>query len=98
MAFDMPMSEGVDILVLEVGLGGRLDATNVAESDIDVITAISLDHTAILGDTVEKIAAEKAGMGTKAFANKVSSNPSKFSKRRRKQAALAKTLMGMKKS
>mgnify|MGYP003624581098 FL=1 len=45
-----------------------------------------------------KSSAEKAGMSTKAFANKVTDNPSKFSKRKKKQASLAKTLMGMKKS
>jgi dihydrofolate synthase/folylpolyglutamate synthase len=62
MAFDLPASEAVDILVLEVGLGGRLDSTNVAEATVDVITSVSLDHTAILGDTIEEIAAEKAGI------------------------------------
>ena len=51
-----------DFQVLEVGLGGRLDATNVAKADVCVITSISLDHTEILGDTVAKIAAEKAGI------------------------------------
>jgi dihydrofolate synthase/folylpolyglutamate synthase len=45
-----------------VGLGGRLDATNVAKADVCVITSLSLDHTEILGDTVAKIAAEKAGI------------------------------------
>ena len=45
-----------------------------------------------------KSSAEKAGMSTKGFANKVADNPSKFSKRKKKQASLAKTLMGMKKS
>jgi len=52
----------VDFQVLEVGLGGRLDATNVAKADVCVITSISLDHTEILGNTVAKIAAEKAGI------------------------------------
>lgn len=52
----------VDFQVLEVGLGGRLDATNVVNPEICVITPISLDHVAILGDTVAKIAAEKAGI------------------------------------
>ncbi len=51
-----------DIQVLETGLGGRLDATNVACGDICVITSISLDHTAVLGNTTAKIAAEKAGI------------------------------------
>jgi dihydrofolate synthase/folylpolyglutamate synthase len=54
---------GCDIVVLECGLGGRLDATNVIKTPLlSVITGISLDHTSILGDTVEKIAGEKAGI------------------------------------
>ncbi len=52
----------VDVAVVEVGLGGRLDATNVVEPLVSVITPISLDHTAILGDTLAKIAAEKGGI------------------------------------
>ncbi len=52
----------VDFQILEVGLGGRLDATNVAKGDVCIITSISLDHTDILGNTVSKIAAEKAGI------------------------------------
>ena len=52
-----------DFVVLEVGLGGRLDSTNVIEAPYaTVITSISLDHTAILGDTIEQIAAEKCGI------------------------------------
>ena len=62
MAFDLPRSEQVDVLVLEVGLGGRLDSTNVAEAAVDVITSLSLDHTAILGSTLAEVAAEKAGI------------------------------------
>jgi dihydrofolate synthase / folylpolyglutamate synthase len=53
---------GVDLAVLEVGLGGRLDATNVATPLASVITSISLDHTEVLGDTIAKIAREKAGI------------------------------------
>ena len=52
----------VDAQVVEVGLGGRLDATNVVKPDVCVITPLSLEHTAVLGDTVEKIAFEKAGI------------------------------------
>ena len=52
----------VDFQVLEVGLGGRLDATNVVKPDVCVITSLSLDHTEILGNSVAKIAAEKAGI------------------------------------
>jgi dihydrofolate synthase/folylpolyglutamate synthase len=52
----------VDAAVLEVGLGGRLDATNVCQPQISVITSISFDHTQQLGDTLESIAREKAGI------------------------------------
>ena len=54
---------GVEYLVMETGLGGRLDATNAIDNPaLAIITSISLDHTAILGDTIEKIAGEKAGI------------------------------------
>jgi dihydrofolate synthase/folylpolyglutamate synthase len=49
-------------MILEVGVGGRLDCTNVADGVVAVITPISLDHTRLLGSTVEEIAAEKAGI------------------------------------
>jgi dihydrofolate synthase/folylpolyglutamate synthase len=52
----------VDAAVIEVGLGGRLDATNVITPRVAVITSLSYDHTAVLGDTLAKIAAEKAGI------------------------------------
>lgn len=52
----------VDVTVLEVGLGGRLDATNVVDADCAVVTGVALDHQAILGNTVEAIALEKAGI------------------------------------
>ncbi len=52
----------VDITVLEVGLGGRLDATNVIDAPVAVITGIALDHEAILGDSIAAIATEKAGI------------------------------------
>ncbi|MEM4264724.1 MAG: folylpolyglutamate synthase/dihydrofolate synthase family protein [Thermoplasmata archaeon] len=56
------VSEDAEVLVAETGLGGRFDATNVLQSDVAVITQIGLDHTAQLGDTIEKVAAEKAGI------------------------------------
>lgn len=62
MAFDAFRRHDVDYAVVEVGLGGRLDATNIITPEMCVITNISLDHTDILGDTLEKIAAEKAGI------------------------------------
>ena len=52
----------VDIAVIETGLGGRLDATNVISPVISVITSISMDHTEILGDSIEQIAKEKSGI------------------------------------
>ena len=54
--------EKVDFAVIEVGLGGRLDSTNVLKPELCYITSISYDHTEVLGDTIEKIAAEKAGI------------------------------------
>ena len=62
MAFVEFRSVNADVQVIEVGLGGRLDATNLVTPDVAVITPISLDHTAVLGDTVPKIAFEKAGI------------------------------------
>ena len=53
---------GADLQVMEVGLGGRLDATNIVTPEVSVITSISLDHIATLGDTIAKIAREKAGI------------------------------------
>jgi dihydrofolate synthase/folylpolyglutamate synthase len=62
MGFDFFAQEAVDIGVIEVGLGGRLDTTNVITPVVSVITSISLEHTAILGDTIPQIAFEKAGI------------------------------------
>lgn len=63
VAFDYFAENNVDIVVLETGLGGRLDATNIIESNLcSIITHIDLDHTERLGDTIEKIAFEKAGI------------------------------------
>ena len=62
MAFDYFAGAGVDIAVLEVGMGGRLDATNVVEPVVAVITDIALDHQKFLGDTITQIAHEKAGV------------------------------------
>ena len=53
---------GVEVAVMEVGLGGRFDATNALTPRLSVITGVALDHTDILGDTVEEIAADKAGI------------------------------------
>ena len=62
MAFDFFAQEKVDIAIIEVGLGGRLDSTNIIIPEISVITNIGLDHTQFLGDTLPEIAFEKAGI------------------------------------
>jgi dihydrofolate synthase/folylpolyglutamate synthase len=62
MAFLQFARQACDIAIIEVGMGGRLDATNVVTPEVAVITSISLDHCEYLGDTPEKIAAEKAGI------------------------------------
>jgi folylpolyglutamate synthase/dihydrofolate synthase len=62
MAFEYFASSGIEIAVLEVGIGGRLDATNIADPLLSVITDISLDHIEWLGNTLAEIAREKAGI------------------------------------
>lgn len=62
IAFTYFAQQKVDITVIETGLGGRLDATNVVQPVLSIITRISYDHTDILGDTLEQIATEKAGI------------------------------------
>ena len=62
MAFEYFAKENVDIAVIETGLGGRLDSTNIITPILSIITNISFDHTAFLGDSLESIASEKAGI------------------------------------
>ena len=62
MAFDYFRKEKVDVAIIEVGMGGRLDSTNIIDPELCVITNISLDHVKFLGDNEEKIAIEKAGI------------------------------------
>jgi len=62
MAFEYFYQQGVDFAVIEVGLGGRLDSTNIITPLVSAITNVQLDHQNILGDTIEEIAAEKAGI------------------------------------
>ena len=62
LAFDYFRKEKVGIAIVEVGMGGRLDSTNIITPDVSVITNIGLDHTQFLGDTLEKVASEKAGI------------------------------------
>ena len=62
VAFEYFAEKNVDAAVVEVGLGGRIDSTNIVLPDVSVITSIGLDHTALLGNTLEMIAREKAGI------------------------------------
>lgn len=61
-AVDIFMREKVDVMVLEVGLGGRLDAVNAFDADVAAVVSVDVDHQAFLGDTVEAVAYEKAGI------------------------------------
>ncbi len=62
LAFDYFCKSKVDIAIIEVGLGGRIDSTNIITPEVSLITNIGLDHQSLLGDTLEKIAIEKAGI------------------------------------
>jgi len=62
MAFSYFKKQKVDFAIIETGLGGRLDSTNVIQPILSIITNISWDHSDLLGDTLEKIAEEKAGI------------------------------------
>ncbi|MDO8897655.1 MAG: Mur ligase family protein, partial [Bacteroidales bacterium] len=62
MAFQHFKEENIDIAIIETGMGGRLDSTNLVMPLLSIITNIGYDHTQFLGDTLEKIAAEKAGI------------------------------------
>lgn len=62
MAFDYFANQQVDIAIIETGLGGRLDSTNILNPELTIITNIGLDHTNLLGNTLEKIAVEKGGI------------------------------------
>ncbi len=62
LAFEYFKDKDVDIAIIETGLGGRLDSTNILNSDVQIITTIGLDHTEMLGETIEEIALEKAGI------------------------------------
>lgn len=61
-AFDILFSVDLDVIVLEIGLGGRLDAVNIVDPDISIISSIGIDHSDWLGNTLEEIGAEKAGI------------------------------------
>jgi dihydrofolate synthase/folylpolyglutamate synthase len=78
LAFEAFRRSGCETVVLEVGLGGRLDATNVVDPSVTVISSIARDHSDYLGDTLEEIAAEKAGImkpGAPAVVGSLSAGP-----------------------
>lgn len=88
LAFKYFCEQKVDYAIIETGLGGRLDATNVINPIASVITSISLEHTQHLGDTLEKIAFEKAGIikqNSKVFAGKMSKEPELIIRNRAKE-------------
>lgn len=62
MCFDYFAQENIDIAIIETGMGGRLDSTNIIDPELSVITNIGMDHSDLLGDTLVKIASEKAGI------------------------------------
>jgi dihydrofolate synthase/folylpolyglutamate synthase len=85
LAFLYFAEENVDFAVIECGMGGRLDATNVLLPEVSVITTIGLDHTTFLGDTLEKIAWEKAGIikrGIPCILGKIPASPYKIIQKR----------------
>ena len=85
MAFDIFYANKLDNAIFEVGLGGRLDGTNPFASTVSVITTISFDHTKSLGDTIEKIAFEKAGIikkNTPLILGKITEEAKKIIKKR----------------
>lgn len=67
LAFDYFAQCDVEVAVIETGLGGRLDATNIITPILGIVTNVGMEHTALLGDTIEKIAAEKAGIVKKSI-------------------------------
>ncbi|MCX6173598.1 MAG: bifunctional folylpolyglutamate synthase/dihydrofolate synthase [Ignavibacteriales bacterium] len=88
LAFQYFYEQKVDYAIVETGLGGRLDSTNVIKPAASVITSISLEHTQHLGDTLEKIAFEKAGIikqNSKVFVGKMADQPEKIIRNRAKE-------------
>lgn len=92
-AVDVFMHENVDVMVLEVGLGGRLDAVNVFDADCAVVTSVDLDHQAFLGNTVEQIGFEKAGVFRSGKPAVCGENPPPQSLRQHAESIGAKLLL-----
>ncbi|MDO4227626.1 bifunctional tetrahydrofolate synthase/dihydrofolate synthase [Neisseria sp.] len=92
-AVDIFMRENVDVMVLEVGLGGRLDAVNVFDADCAVVTSVDLDHQSFLGDTVEAVGYEKAGVFRSGKSAVCGQNPPPESLRRHAESIGADLLL-----
>ena len=92
-AVDIFMREKVDVMILEVGLGGRLDAVNVFDADCAVVTSIDLDHQSFLGDTIEQVGFEKAGVFRSGKPAICGQNPPPESLRRHAEAIGAQLLL-----
>lgn len=90
MAFDYFARQQVDIAIIEVGLGGRLDSTNIIRPILSVITSISFDHVALLGDSLPQIAKEKAGIIKPGVPVVVGENPSEVMEVLRQEARARK--------
>lgn len=65
LAIELFASQKVDVAIMEVGLGGRLDSVNILDADVSIVTSVSIDHTSWLGNTVEQIAYQKVGIARK---------------------------------
>ena len=92
-AVDIFQRAETDVMILEVGLGGRLDAVNIFDGDVSVVTSVDLDHQAFLGDTVEQVAFEKAGVFRAGKPAVCAQNPPPESLRRHAEAIGADLLL-----
>ena len=92
-AVDIFRRAETDVMILEVGLGGRLDAVNIFDGDVSVVTSVDLDHQAFLGDTVEQVAFEKAGVFRAGKPAVCAQNPPPESLRRHAEAIGADLLL-----
>lgn len=91
LAFDYFAQSDVEVAVIETGLGGRLDATNIIVPVLSIITNVGLEHTALLGDTLPKIAAEKAGIVKKSIPVLVGQSDTRYDAVIEQAAAAAKS-------
>ena len=91
LAFDYFAQSDVEVAVIETGLGGRLDATNVIMPILSIVTNVGMEHTALLGDTIEKIASEKAGIAKKSIPLLLGESDERYNEVFRQAAAEARS-------